>query len=84
MPVYQQGMNQQTPAIQSLLGSIRTKSTSRKRSNGSRSKKRSMTASSRRATPRRKSSASGKAARLVKGSAAAKRYMAKIRKMRKK
>lgn len=35
-------------------------------------------------TVKRASKRSGKAARLVKGSAAAKRYMAKIRKLRKK
>jgi hypothetical protein len=66
------GFAQQTAAVQSLF---------RKRgSNGGARKRRKKTAA---AAPRRKKRASGKKARLVKGSAAAKRYMAKIRRKRK-
>jgi len=84
----QQGWSQQTPAIQSLLrsavGGMRRASGSSKRrkkkkSAGAKRAKRSAGGSkkAKRATSR------GKKARLVKGSAAAKAYMAKIRKKRK-
>lgn len=83
----QQGWSQQTPAIQSLL---RTSIGGTRRVGGSRKRaKKSASASGRSIKKRRKSAgkrASGtkRAARLVKGSAAARAYMAKIRKLRKK
>lgn len=81
--VPQQGWGQQSPAVQQIIrsgiGAVRSIA-SRVR------KKRSKTAAGRkskkRATGSRKR-ASRSVARLVKGSAAAKRYMAKIRKLRK-
>lgn len=71
----QQGMSQQTPAVQNMLRVLGAK-----RSNG---KKRTRKASAKKTTTRKKRKSSSKPARLVKGSAAAKRYMAKIRKKRK-
>lgn len=50
---------------------------------GRRKKTRRRKSSTSRSTSRRAKRASGKPARLVKGSAAAKAYMAKLRKMRK-
>lgn len=75
------GFSQQTSAVQALFSAaIRTptrrKTTRRKKKTTTRRKK---AATSRRRSPVRKKRA-GK--RLVKGSAAAKRHMAKIRKMR--
>lgn len=70
------GFAQQTSAVQSLY---------RSRRNGG-SRKRRAKASPMRAKKKRagkRASARGGKARLVKGSAAAKRYMAKIRKKRK-
>jgi len=66
------GWAQQTPAVQSLF----------RRSNGGR-KRRKTSRQVARAAPRKKRRAAAGKARLVKGSAAAKRYMAKLRKMRK-
>lgn len=66
------GLAQQTPAVQSLYRGRRSTGSGRRR------KKRSAAAAPR----RRKRRASSKPARLVKGSAAAKRYMAKIRRKR--
>ncbi len=82
----QQGWSQQTPAVQSMLGGAMraVRSTARK---AVRRVKRAVKrrASARGAKRSASSSARGKRpARLVKGSAAAKAYMAKIRKMRKK
>lgn len=82
MPVIQQGVSQQTAAAQQVW---RTSGGSR---SGSRraGKKRKRTGTSRRrasSTRRRASSGKKRKSKLVKGSAAAKRYMAKIRKMRK-
>jgi hypothetical protein len=67
------GLGQQTPAVQAMLpGRVRKKRSPRKK----RAKKK--------ATPRgRRTAAKKKPARLVKGSAAAKRHMAKLRKMQK-
>lgn len=80
--VAQHGMNSHTPAVQHLIrtavGAMVTGGTRRK-------KKMSSRVSS---NPRRRRKArtgakrSGRPARLVKGSAAAKRYMAKIRRKR--
>lgn len=79
-PVYIPGLNQQTAAtlqiIRQGMGAQKSRSTSRK-------KRRSSTKSATKPAKRRKTRTSKKAARLVKGSAAAKRYMAKIRKKRK-
>jgi len=80
------GFNQATPAMQSVLRSALGGSM-RSATRGSRSKKRRKATSTSRV--RRKKSSIGssarratrKAARFVKGSAAAKRHMAKLRKM---
>lgn len=84
MAVIQQGWNQQTPAIRSIIsGSGATRSAS-----GARRKRRSKRKAStrRRATSKTRStaSASGKRGRLKKGSPAAKARMAKLRAMQKK
>ena len=80
---------QMTPAQQVLsgylsgaLGGRRAKSKTKRRAGG---KKKAARASGKRKTARRRAPArrSGRKSRLVKGSAAAKRYMAKIRRMRK-
>lgn len=85
----QQGWSQMTAAAQQIirsgLGSIARKTGSRRRSKSSsparaRKSKRRGSGSKKRATSSRKSS---RPARLVKGSKAAKAYMAKIRKLRK-
>jgi len=74
---------QQTPAttaiIQSALGMRRGSSNGTKRRKGTKKKRAARAAPARRASGSRKS----KPARLVKGSAAAKAYMAKIRRKRK-
>lgn len=75
------GFANQTPATQQLfaragrLGGLRS---ARKRRRKSAAKKKAVRASAKRKTRR-----SSRKSRLVKGSAAAKRYMARIRKMRK-
>jgi len=83
----QQGMNQQTPAVQTILSVLRGGRTS----NGSKRRTRRASANSTRTTKggsrrKKKLSASGKRSggRFVKGSDAARRHMAKLRKMRKK
>jgi len=81
MPVYIPGLNQQTAAtlqiIRQGMGGSRT--TTRRRT-----KKRRATSTKRRAKPaKRRAKRTSKLKRLVKGSAAAKRYMAKIRRKRK-
>lgn len=79
--IYQQGMNQQTPAVQTILrGSLGggARSTSKRKSRTSARK------TTKKAKTKRMSSAKSTAARFVKGSPAAKRFMAKLRKMRKK
>jgi len=81
-PIYMQGIGQMTPAQQTVIRQNNgTARRSVKRTNGSskRSKKRSANAGG----PTRKKKMKGMARKLVKGSAEAKRYMAKIRKMRK-
>ena len=72
------GFAQQTPAVQALLSGgqpTRRKKTTRKKT----TRRNPRTAARRRTTRSRK-----KPARLVKGSLAAKRHMAKLRRMRKK
>lgn len=76
----QQGWSQQTPAVQTMLqqafGTVRRTASRKRRKKATKSA----------APRRRKASGSRKAkrpARMVKGSAAAKRYMASIRKKRK-
>lgn len=78
MAVVQQGMDQQTPAIKTLLRAVVGRSTGSTR----RRKARTTRKATRKKTARRKSR--GKAARFVKGSAAAKAFMAKLRAKRKK
>lgn len=75
----QQGWNQQTPAVQTMIA--QAFGTAKRATSTKRRKK-----ATKKAAPRRKASAKRKAkpARLVKGSAAAKRYMASIRKKRRK
>lgn len=82
----QQGWGQQSPAVQQIIRSglgIARATSSRRRS------KRSKAATSRKRKKRvassstRSKKSSRRASRLVKGSAAAKAYMAKIRKLRK-
>jgi len=86
-PVLPHGNNQQSPATQHLigtaLGSIPGTRTAQKKSGrvSKRGRARTASAAGRR---RRKASRSSKRAHMVKGSAAAKRHMAKLRKMRKK
>lgn len=72
------GFAQQTPAVQSM-GSRRTSSRRTKRRKSSASG-----GSSKRRRTKKKSAGARKPARLVKGSAAAKRYMASIRAKRRK
>lgn len=85
MPI-QQGMNQQTPAVQSLLRNYMGNGSPRKtRSNGSkRGKKLLKRAKSTGAKVVKKaaSRAADKAKRFVKGTPQAKAFMAKLRKMR--
>ena len=71
------GLGSQTPAVQAMLPGR----TRRKRKKTTR-KKRTRRAAPRRTTRKRTSRAKKKPARLVKGSAAAKRHMAKLRAMR--
>jgi len=79
-----QGFAQQTPAVQAMVRKSptrkkrRKKKTTRKRATPS-----SLAGRTRRKPARRRAAARGKPARLVKGSAAAKRHMAKLRRMRK-
>lgn len=82
--IAQQGWGQMTPAVRQTLATVfstRTRSASSKRR--SKSKKAAASSSKRRRASSRRSKRSAKPARLIKGSAAAKRYMAKIRKLRK-
>lgn len=82
MAIMQQGMNQQTPAILTLLRSVNrsTSSAGRRTKRGSGKRK---SASTRKSGSKAKKKRAAKPARFVKGSAAAKRYMASIRKKRK-
>jgi hypothetical protein len=69
------GFSQQTPAVQAIYRGGRTMSRT-----GRRRKKKAAVRAKGRSKPRKSSK---KLKRLVKGSAAAKRYMSKIRKMKK-
>lgn len=72
--------NEQTPAVQALMTGARATTPRKKRRTKKRpAKKRATT----RAAPKRAGARKKKPARLVKGSAAAKRHMAKLRKMQK-
>lgn len=77
----QQGWSQQTPAVQTMLqqafGTVRRTASRKRRKTATRAK--SKRSPARRASSKKRS----KPARMVKGSAAAKRYMASIRKKRK-
>jgi len=76
------GFGQQTPATQAVLGprtATRAKTRRTKRRKKANVARRKSTAKRKRRSPVR-----GKKSRLVKGSAAAKRHMARLRKMRKK
>lgn len=80
------GFNQATPAMQQTLrqatgSGFATASRGRKRRSGKLSRK-AATVISRARSKSSSNGSRGKVARLVKGSAAAKRYMAKIRKLR--
>lgn len=83
MPVYIPGLNQQTAATLQIIrqGMGVTRGTRKRTSK--RRKSRTTTKTRTKRAKRRKTGTSRKAARLVKGSAAAKRYMAKIRRKRK-
>lgn len=90
--VAQHGMSSHTPAVQHLIrtavGALVTGGRRRKKKMSSRLSAKTAKRSRRRLSRVRSRSGKrarrGAAARLVKGSAAAKRYMAKIRRMRKK
>lgn len=80
MPVYLPGLNQQTAAtLQIIRQGMGTRSASPRRKRRKRTKTRMKRASRRKTATSRKK----KPARLVKGSAAAKAYMKKIRRKRK-
>lgn len=70
------GFMQQTPAVQALYRGKRTTAGGRRR------KKKAAAGVKRRVKRAAKSTARRRGAKLVKGSAAAKRHMARIRKMR--
>jgi len=74
------GLNQQTPATQKLFADAVRPKVRRKRRTKKKPVRRKKVA--RRTTTRRKVARKKKPARLVKGSAAAKRHMAKLRRMR--
>ena len=81
LPVVMLGFGQQTPAVQAL---VRPKTRRKKRVTKKRpAAKRTRSRTTRTTTARKKYSRKKKPARLVKGSAAAKRHMAKLRRMRK-
>lgn len=75
------GLNQQTPATQALFGNAVRSKARRKKRKVSKTTRRKVRR--RAANPRKKVARKKKPARLVKGSAAAKRHMAKLRRMRK-
>ena len=72
------GFSQMTPAVQALLGRSPGRPTTRRKTRKKTTRKKTTRRSTRRTTAKKKP------ARLVKGSAAAKRHMAKLRRMRKK
>ena len=82
------GFGQQTAAVQALLRSksggavVRRKKRTTKKRTRKPARRKAAPKRARRAT--RRTTRGGKPARLVKGSAAAKRHMAKLRKMRRK
>jgi len=82
MPVYLPGLNQQTAATLQIIRQAMGSSTSRGRKSA---KRRKRTTTSKRKKPARRRAARGsrKLKRLIKGSKAAKAYMAKIRRKRK-
>jgi hypothetical protein len=73
----QVGWGNQTPALQTTARGASGRAAAPRR------RKRRKTATARAAAPRRRRRKTSMKSRLVKGSAAAKRYMAKIRRMRK-
>lgn len=75
-------MGDVSAATRVLLGQL-TPTTGRRRAPARRKKKRAVAKSRRRRTSNRRA-VRGKPARMVKGSAAAKRHMAKLRRMRRK
>jgi len=90
MIIFQQGWNQQTPTVQTLIrraGSTARATRSTKRRSPSKRLKRTVSKTLRSSRKRLKRSASrrsgSKAARFVKGSLAAKRHMARLRKLAK-
>jgi hypothetical protein len=85
MPIYLQGLSSQTPATLALIRNAMGSGTRRARSSGKRRKRRAKAPKSRKRAKRavRRTRTKRKKARLVKGSAAAKRYMASIRRKRK-
>jgi len=75
------GFGSQTPAVQALL---RSPATRKKRRTTTRRKKTTTRRRKKAPTRRRRTTTRKKPARLVKGSLAAKRHMAKLRRMRRK
>jgi hypothetical protein len=73
------GFSQQTPATQAVLSTVNR---SRSAPRGKKRAKKKRVAKRRAAPKRTRRKATRKASRMVKGSAAAKRHMAKLRKMR--
>ena len=78
------GWSQQTPAVQALLsrGSTTRRKTPARRKKRATPAKRRRTPARRRKVARKRTRSGKKPAYMVKGSAAAKRHMAKLRKMR--
>ncbi len=80
MITWNQGMAQQTMAVQQLYrkasGAVRARTSKRRKTATAKRAKKSASA-----TKRSKPRATSKASKFVKGSAAAKRHMAKLRKM---
>lgn len=82
----QYGWNNQTPAVRAMLGSAlrAPRSAPRKKRASATGAKRSKRTSGGTTKRKRRASKRTRATKLVKGSAAAKRFMAKLRAMRKK
>jgi len=87
MMAAQQGWGQQTPAVQNMIRNAFGRTVARAKRRVSRKAAASPSRKRRRSTSsgkgKTRSASSRVKARMVKGSAAAKRYMAKIRKLRK-
>lgn len=79
--VAQQGWNEQTPASQAIMLTGLAGRPMNGGSAGPKRRRKARSASGKGKTRRRAKRAAGKAAKFVKGSAAAKRHMAKLRKM---